>query len=154
MKVPVWKHALCGIVLAGLAGGVAAQTLDEDEARIEELMRAPHAAAPAAPAAVAIAPASDNSALETPVVAAVVAPAPTANDEWLAAPQQPDESLPFAELAKNIGKRVSITTSNEREHNGIITSADAKQVTLQVKRAGGNASYTLRRDQVVRVESR
>jgi hypothetical protein len=149
-KTMAWTAVLCGQLVAAPAGVAAAQTLDEDEARIEQIMHAP--VAEPAPAIASTAPV-DDSVKETPVVAAVVAPAQTANDEWLA-PTQHDEGMAFAELAKSIGRRVSITTTQSREHVGVITSADSKQVTLQVTRKGGSAAYTLLREQIEHIESR
>jgi hypothetical protein len=147
------KRAVFMVALVLAAGSARAQTLEQDEARIEELMAAgTGASAQAAPAA-ATSPAYDDSVKETPVVAAVVAPAPSANDEWLAAPTQ-DDSIPFAELRYHVGQRVLITTSNEREHNGIVTSADARQVTMEIRRKGGLATYVLKKEQILRIEPR
>jgi hypothetical protein len=148
------KRAVFAVALALAAGGARAQTLEQDEARIEELMAAGTGASSqqAAPAGAAT-PAYDDSVKETPVVAAVVAPAPSANDEWLAAPTQ-DDSIPFAELRYHVGQRVLITTSNEREHNGIVTSADARQVTMEIRRKGGIATYVLKKEQILRIEPR
>lgn len=148
------KRALFAVVLALAAGGATAQTLEQDEARIEELMAArPDATSPGVPAASAPTPAYDDSVKETPIAAAVVAPAPTANDDWLAAPTQ-DEGIPFAELRYHVGQRMLITTSNEREHNGIVTSADARQVTMEIRRKGGLATYVLKKEQILRIEPR
>ncbi|HEU4663172.1 MAG TPA: hypothetical protein VFS55_04005 [Dokdonella sp.] len=143
------------LVLAGAvagAGAAGAQTLEQDEARIEELMAAGPAQAPAATSAPA--PAYDDSVNETPVVAAVVAPRPSANDEWLAAPSQDSNAIPFDELRYHVGERVAITTANEREHNGIVTSADARQVTVEIRRKGGVATYVLKKEQILHIESR
>ncbi|TCO42995.1 hypothetical protein [Dokdonella fugitiva] len=147
------KRVVVVVALACAAGGACAQTLDEDEARIEQLMAArpvepPVAAPPPAPK-----PAYDDSVKETPVVAAVVAPPPGANDEWLAAPAQ-DDSIPFDELRYHVGERVLVTTTNEREHNGIITSADAREVTMEIRRKGGLATYVLKKEQILRIEPR
>jgi hypothetical protein len=95
----------------------------------------------------------DDSINETPIAAAVVAPAQSAQDEWLA-PKQQENHMEFADLAHNIGARVSIVTSNEREHHGVVMSADAKQVTIEVRRKGGNASYVLKKEQILKIESR
>ncbi len=148
------KRAVFAVALALAAGDAWAQTLEQDEARIEELMAAGAGASPQqAASAGAAAPTYDDSVKETPVVAAVVAPAPTANDEWLAASTQ-DDSIPFAELRYHVGQRVLITTSNEREHNGIVTSADARQVTMEIRRKGGLATYVLKKEQILRIEPR
>jgi len=147
-----WKHAMGALVGCALAFGVAAQTLDEDEARIEELMNA-RPSAPPAPPAPAVSAKVDDSINETPIAAAVVAPAQSADDEWLA-PKEQENRMEFVDLAHSIGARVSIVTTNEREHHGVVTSADAKQVTLEVRRKGGNASYVLKKEQILKIESR
>ena len=147
------QRVLFAVALACGVGSVSAQTLEQDEARIEELMAAQPAAASAPAPAAAPAPAYDDSVNETPVAAAVVAPAPGANDEWLAAPAQ-DDSIPFGELRYHVGERVLITTTNEREHNGIVTSADARQVTMEIRRKGGLATYVLKKEQILRIQPR
>lgn len=144
---------LVGLAFALAAAWASAATLEEDEARIEALILAERAGAasklpltpPVAVAAVAAAPA--------PLAASVVAPTPTPNDQWLAAPAR-EAGLPFAELAQRVGQRVTITTANDRVHRGVVGSADARQVTLRVKRPGGNATYTLSRNQIARIDLR
>ncbi len=143
------------LALALVAAAAGAATLEEDEARIEALIRAERAGLagkPAAPPPPAV-PAEPRAPAAVPVVASVVAPPPTPHDEWLAAPAR-EAGMPFAELAHNIGRRVAITTAGERVHRGVVGSADARQVTLRVKRPGGNATYTLTRNQVLRVDLR
>jgi len=146
------KHVLAALLGGVLALDVFAQTLDEDEARIEELMNAPPTVRSVAPAPAASATV-DESINETPIAAAVVAPAQSADDEWLA-PKRNENAMEFADLAHSIGARVSIVTTNEREHHGVVTSADAKQVTIEVRRKGGNASYVLKKEQILKIESR
>ena len=146
------KHVLAALLGGVLALDVFAQTLDEDEARIEELMNAPATVRSVAPAPAASATV-DDSINETPIAAAVVAPAQSADDEWLA-PKEQENRMEFVDLAHSIGARVSIVTTNEREHHGVVTSADAKQVTLEVRRKGGNASYVLKKEQILKIESR
>jgi hypothetical protein len=142
------------LALALVAAAASAATLEEDEARIEALIRAERAASAGKPAAPPPAvPAEAQAPAAVPVVASVVAPPPTPQDEWLAAPAR-QAGLPFAELALNVGRRVAITTAGERVHRGVVGSADARQVTLRVKRPGGNATYTLTRNQVLRVDLR
>jgi hypothetical protein len=147
-----WKRTMGMVICSGLAFGAAAQTLDQAEARIEELMNARAATQPVTPAPAASVPV-DDSINETPIAAAVVAPAQSADDEWLA-PKQQENAMEFADLAHSVGARVSIVTTNEREHHGVVTSADAKQVTLEVRRKGGNASYVLKKEQILKIESR
>ena len=87
-----------------------------------------------------------------PVVAVVIAPVrpPDPNDDWLAQPDAAD-GLAFADLVGHVGDRVEIVTRNKRTHRGTVTAADARQVTLRVRRSGGAAAYTLLRDQIVRI---
>lgn len=149
------------LALAGLAWAATwagATTLEEDEARIEALIqaeRAGKAAAPAPPPPTSVTAATlvVATAAPAPVVASVVAPPAASSEEWLAAPPR-DAGLSFSELAQRIGQRVTITTANDRVHRGIVGSADARQVTLRVKRAGGIATYTLSRSQIARIDPR
>ena|SRR5688500_10363475 len=144
-QVEGWRLVLLLAAGAVLGGTAQAGSLQEDEARIEALLKAERKAAPAGGAA--------NPA--TPVIAEVTAavPAPSENDEWLV-PKIEQGGLPFADLKHYVGQRVEIVTIGNREHRGIVKSADARQVTLLVHRPGGNATYTLRRDQVKRVDPR
>ncbi len=148
------RTVLAALAMLGIAAGsgLHAATLEQDEARIEALLRAERVAAVARAADAARA-----AAAATPVIAEVVAvPAtPTANDDWLALPVDHSRTLDFDELGHAIGRRVSITTAGgEREHRGIVKAADARRVTLQVRRAGGAATYSLPRKQVVRIDLR
>ena len=147
--------AVCVLVCAlGSAGVIAAPpTPQEDEARIEELMLAESTAAP--PPAPAMTPAAaslsaDPVATDAPVIAAVAPPPSSDTDDWLVTHPK-DEGLAFAELGKRIGSRVAITTTNQREHRGTIVAANAREVTLSVRRSGGNATYTLRKEQISRI---
>lgn len=87
-----------------------------------------------------------------PVVAVVVAPSrqPDPNDDWLAQPASA-AGLAFGDLAAHVGDRVEIVTRNKRRHRGTVTAADARQVVLRVRRSGGDATYALSREQVVRI---
>jgi len=135
------------------AGTARAGSLQEDEARIEALLKAERTAR--AERAVAVAATGGVADPATPVIAEVTAavPPPSENDAWLV-PTIEQNGLPFAELKHYVGQRVEILTTGDREHRGTVKSADARQVTLVVRRAGGNATYTLRRDQVKRVDPR
>ena len=144
--------AVCVVVCAlRSAMAVAAPpTPQEDEARIEELMLAestapPPPAAPTTPAAASLS--ADPVATDAPVIAAVAAPPSSGTEDWLVTHPK-DEGLGFAELGQHIGSRVAITTTNQREHRGTIVSANAREVTLSVRRSGGNATYTLRKEQI------
>lgn len=128
----------------------APPTPQEDEARIEELMLAestapPPPAAPMTPAAASLS--ADRTASDSPVIAAVAPPPSSGTEDWLVTHAK-DEGLAFTELGSRIGSRVAIITTNEREHRGTIVAANAREVTLSVRRSGGNASYTLRKEQI------
>ncbi len=144
-----------GVVIGAccaVAAWAAPPTPQEDEARIEELMLAESTALPAAPApASPAAPGVEEAA--TPVIVAV-APTPAASGEDWVVEQQKDDSLTFAELSAHLGGEVSITTTNERTHRGKVIAADANTVTLSVRRRGGAATYTLRREQVSHIDAR
>ena len=133
------KAMVVPAVLAGLFGAVSAHagTLEQDEAHIDAVLKAEHARAHPAP-----------------VVASVVAPTPrSATDDGVVA-ERADGGMGFGELAAHVGGRVTITTVGEHVHRGIVRSADARQVTLQVRNAGGSATYALHRDQVVHIDAR
>ena len=136
--------ALVATALACVAGSVQAVTPQEDEDRIEALLKAERARERFAEA--------EAAAREAPVIAAAVAtPVATPNDDWLA-PQLETSGMPFDDLARAIGRRVEITTEGRRRHRGVVLSANAQQVTLQVARRGGAAVYTLKRAQVARID--
>ena len=140
---------MLGLLLGSFA---VAQTPAEDEARIEVLMN-PSAVLASARAPVHAPATVDDSINETPIVAAVVAPALDANDSWLAAPQQ-EAGLEFSALPKLVGQRVAVIMSQGKERVGTIVAADAKQVTLRITRKGGSASYAIPREKIERVEGR
>jgi|GEM_PF-1128605 len=148
LAVCVLACALCGAT-----ANAAPPTPQEDEARIEELMLAestapPVPAAAATPAATSLS--ADPVATDAPVIAAVAPPPSSGTEDWLVTHPR-DEGLAFAELGKRIGSRVAITTTNQREHRGTIIAANAREVTLSVRRSGGNATYTLRKEQIRRI---
>jgi len=120
-------------------------------------MQAERAAAAAKnqPPAGAAKPATDRAASEpAPIAAVVFAPSPSSSRDWLSSGQMPNSGLSFGDLAQHVGSRVSIVTAGEHVHNGIISAADARQVTLRVKRAGGQATYALPRNQIVSIALR
>ena len=135
-----------GLICASTA---MAATLDEDEARIEALVQAEHVAAAQKEAARVAA---------VPVVAEVVAKPisehdATSNADWLA-PQVSGPGLQFEDMPHYVGSSLSIVTAGDRVHHGTLVAANPKQITLQVRQPGGSASYTLRREQIVRIDSR
>lgn len=146
-------------LLAFANGPVHAASLEQDEARIDALIRAEHAARqPATPAPVlATAKIPHRSDAPAPVVASVTAPplpAQGSSEAWRSAPSA-DAGLGFGQLAQNVGRRVVIVTAGEKVHRGIVQAADAAQVILRVKLSGGNAAtYSLRRNQVTRIDLR
>ena len=135
-----------------------AGTLEQDEASMERLMQAERVAAAAKTQghAGAARHAPDGAASEpAPVAAVVFAPSPpSANADWLSSGQAQGGGLSFGDLAQHVGAHVSIVTAGEHVHNGVISAADARQVTLRVKRAGGQATYALPRNQIVSIALR
>ena len=134
----------CGLLVATW---VCAQTPEEEEAYISALISAELAGQP--PPAAAIAP--DAPA---PVIAEVFADPPQAEQDWLATPDPHDPGLDFGELEHYQGRRVTIVTTGERVHRGIVSSTTPRAVTLSVRRAGGLATYTLQKQQIVRIDLR
>ncbi|MEO7325107.1 MAG: hypothetical protein ABIW82_09800 [Dokdonella sp.] len=149
-----------GVALLLCAGALQAAAIDEDEGRIEALIEAEHAATKAAAAAAAALATEPQITVvvPAPVVAQAIAPSPDAisNDDWLASNASPDTRLRFDELAVRIGSKVAIVTVSEHVHRGIVVAADAHGLTLRVPRAGsgGGAVYTLKREQIARIDLR
>lgn len=135
-------------VCAGAAAWALPPTPQEDEVRIEELMLAESIAARRTHADAAAASAD----ADVPVIAAVAPPAPSTEAGWLATPRVESDTLSFDDLRERIGKRVTITTVNERQHRGTVVAVDAREVQLSVRRAGGAATYAVTRDQIQRIE--
>ncbi|HEY0233302.1 MAG TPA: hypothetical protein VGC55_18790 [Dokdonella sp.] len=135
-----------------------AGTLEEDEAHMERVMQAERLAAAAKNQGHAgdTKRAPDGTASEpAPVAAVVFAPTPPSpNSDWLASEQTQNGGLSFGDLAQHVGSRVSIVTAGEHVHNGVVSAADARQVTLRVKRRGGQATYALPRNQIVSIALR
>lgn len=156
MNATTWVvRALIFAMLA--ASCLHARTLEEDEAHIAELIRAELAAVPPPATGPAVTP-EPTPAQPAPVIAEVIAPAPSPppppKDDWLAPPAAQEQGLPFGELAQFLGRKVTVVTAGGRVHRGTVSAANAREVTLQVRRAGGDASYTLQRQQIVRIEPR
>ncbi|MEO6688349.1 MAG: hypothetical protein ABIS07_00520 [Dokdonella sp.] len=63
-----------------------------------------------------------------------------------------DGSIRFDDLPHQIGARIRVLTRGQRTHNGVVRSADAKQVTISVSRRGGSATYILPREQIQRID--
>jgi hypothetical protein len=154
------------VVLLAFAAVAGAAQRDAEEARVEARIQADHdALARASRAAPAQAPATapaqaagarsapDGEGASAPVLASAVPPPPSPNDDWLAHPPAPD-TLAFDELGRHLGEALTVFTRGEREHRGTLAAANARTLTLVVRRRGGKASYTLRREQVLRIEPR
>ena len=142
---------IAGIFACGLlmTSWISAQTAEEEEAHISALISAELAGQrPPAPAA------GVSGAEPAPVIAEVFANPQQAEHDWLAPPGPQDTGLAFAELEQYRGRRVTIVTTGERVHRGIVSSATPRAVTLSVRRAGGLATYTLQKQQIVRIELR
>jgi hypothetical protein len=151
------NHAL-GATLLLCIGPLHAATIDDDESRIEALIEAEHAAARAAVAVTIAIEAQAVATAPAPVAAQAIAPSPDtiSNDDWLAADAMPDRRLHFDDLATRVGSKVAIVTVSDHVHRGIVVAADARGLTLRVPRAGsgGAAVYTLKREQIARIDQR
>jgi Asp/Glu/hydantoin racemase len=148
-----------GVLALLLGAGVTqAATLDQDEARIEALIRAEQAAAKTTPAvATTDATVLASAVAPAPVVAQAIAPSPDqlTNDDWLAPPATPDSRLRFEDIAQHVGRKVAVVTVSDRVHKGVVTAVDKRGLTLLVPHhgAGGGATYTLRREQIARIDA-
>lgn len=63
-----------------------------------------------------------------------------------------DGTIRFDDLPHQIGTRIRVLTRGQRLHNGVVRSADAKQVTISVNQRGGSATYILPREQIQRID--
>jgi len=131
----------------------AGQVMDVDEERISVQMRAELEASPAPGAGAVSHPLRDAPPAEAPVMVEVVAPAPPSVD-GSGVTRAASQGLSFADLERFVGRPVTVTTTGERVHRGKVLAASAREVQLQVRRAGGTATYTLRREQVARIDPR
>ncbi|MEO7325108.1 MAG: hypothetical protein ABIW82_09805 [Dokdonella sp.] len=61
-------------------------------------------------------------------------------------------SIRFDDLPHQIGARIRVLTRGQRLHNGVVRSADSKQVTISVNQRGGSATYILPREQIQRID--
>jgi hypothetical protein len=147
------KHVF---VLLLAAGVVRAVPIDEDEARIEALIRNEHAATAAIQAEVRAQAEAQANAPPAPVVAKAIAPpvSELSNDDWLATAATQDVRLTFDQLAQHVGARVTVVTTGERVHRGVVVGVSGHVLTLRVAKAGGGAIYTLKREQIARIDPR
>jgi len=133
----------------------AADTPDEDEARIEVLIRAekaglaavPAAAAPTPPDAVAV-------AAPAPVPAPVSTTSPVAADPAPAATTPVAAGVPYASLKDHVGEKVRVVLKSGTEHFAQLESVDARQITLAVPSFEYTAQFSVPREQIARVELR
>ena len=145
--------AACLLVATRLQAG----TQEDDEAQVAALIRAQLAVAPLAAPGAAVTMALAPAQSPAPVIAEVIAPQPVeppSDDEWRAPTPSQDEGLSFAELAQYVGRPVTIVSGGGRVHRGTVSAANAREVTLRVRRAGGSATYTLQRNQILRIDPR
>ena len=97
-------------------------------------------------------PLAANADSAAPTIATVTLQAVAPSVDGVAAPLDPGPGIRFEDLPDDIGQRVRLLTRNQREHVGVIRAADARHVTLSVKRHGGSATYVLRREQIERID--
>lgn len=131
-----------------------ADTPEEDEARIEMLIRAEKATFVAVPAAVA-------SAVPSPVSAAAPAPSlasVSASKSFAApapAPATPAAAgVPYASLKDHVGEKIRVVLKSGTEHFAQLESVDARQLTLAVPSFEYTAQFSVPREQIARVELR
>jgi hypothetical protein len=138
-------------LLVGIDAAVALP-IDEDEARIEVLIRSEHAVQ----AEIRVQAEAQVNAPPAPVAAKAIAPpvSELSDDDWLAKAATQDVKLTFDELARHIGRRVTVVTTGERVHRGTIVAVSGRVLTLRVAQAGGGAVYTLKREQIARIYPR
>lgn len=101
---------------------------------------------------------------ETRVMAEVVAPievvappppsAELADGVGVVVEEAQHQSVPFESLPTLVGRRVTVATAGGKVHKGVLRAATPREITLEVRRAGGMGVYTLTRAQVLRVELR
>ena len=151
---------VAGGLLAGLfwLGAHAAPPGSDHEEQVAAQIQAELDGAPAArPGAAVTRGLAKPAVAKSPVMVEVVAPdppPPDAVDASGAVAPQASAGIPFADLVRLVGQRITVVTRGERVHRGVVAAADARAVTLEVRRAGGTATYTLRREQVARIDPR
>jgi len=110
----------------------------QDEARIEALVLAELSGAPA------VAKAADT---EAPVIRPSKAVSQSA--ETLKA--QPGDLIAFDDLRQMLGRTVRFTTKSGHSHVAVVDAVSGGTVRLQVRMAGGQATYSLERGQIARI---
>jgi len=139
------------VLLLGI-DAARATPVDEDEARIEALIRSEQAVR----ADIRAQAEAQVNAPPAPVAAKAIAPrlSELSDDDWLAKAARQDVKLTFDDLAQHIGRRVTVVTTGERVHRGTIVAVNGHVLTLRVAQAGGGAVYTLKREQIARIDPR
>lgn len=140
-----WRRgllALAGVFAVGVVSIHAQETTDP----------------PMNPAVFEDVPAPDSpegrAASGTIAVVTLQTPSAAEIDAGVLAPAAPDPAagIRFEDLAHAIGVRVRVLTRGQHVQRGVVAAADARHLTLTVKRHGGSASYVLSREQVQRVD--
>ena len=133
----------------------SAVTPEEDEARIEVLIRAEKAGLAAVPSPAAVdAPsppavvAATASPASAPAATSATAPAPAAT------PTAAAPGLPYASLKDYIGAKVHVVLKTGAEHNARLESVDARQITLAVPSFEYTAQFSVPREQIARIDLR
>jgi len=165
------------LILLLLPVSAAATSPEEDEVRIEALIRAERdaAAAPSAVPSAAPSPASAPLAPATPTAPArpvspnpVAVTAPPAQQKGVAvspvaavqpadrAPESPAAdpgSLSFDDLKHHVGEALRFTMTSGSQRFARVQSADSRQVIVLVRQPSGTATLTLQRSQITAVVS-
>jgi len=161
------------LILLLLPVTAAAISPEDDEARIEALIRAERDAAGTATAATSPASAPSTDAIPTapartvPASPAAVAAAPTqlepitvspvaavqAVDRESDSPPAVPGSLSFDDLKHHVGEALRFTMTSGSQRFARVQSADSRHVVVLVRQPSGTATLTLQRSQITAVAS-
>ncbi len=141
-----------------------ADTPEQDEVRIEALIRAEKAglagvsAAPAAAAAPtaapAIQPAPAVAPSPAPVTVAKAKPSPDPTPAPAAPVAAAAPGVPYASLKDYIGSRVRVVLKNGTEHYAQLEAVGSQQITLSVPSFEYTAQFSVPREQIARIDLR
>lgn len=110
----------------------------QDEARIEALVMAELSGAPA------VAQAGASEAL-------VIRPSKAVSEKAETTQAKPGDLIAFTDLRQMLGRTVRFTTKSGHTHVGVVDAVTGGSVRLQVRMAGGHATYNLERSQIARI---
>jgi small nuclear ribonucleoprotein (snRNP)-like protein len=140
----------------------SAATPEEDEARIEVLVRAEKGGfvttPAAAPAAVTAAPTPINpvAVAPTPAPASMPVPAQAPAPKTVAAATAAasDAGVPYASLKDHLGAKVRVTLKNGTERYAQLEAVDSQQIKLSLPNIEYTVQFSVPREQIARVDLR